>query len=124
MIRRRAGDITIVPVLATWPIGKHLIIAAPSAAVILSREVPGLLPPHRGMDSPVKVMRAACSRASRTHTKRCGLKNAPEAGRQSSHTAARPISHVSMGTITPSTVAPNTEWITEYTWPPTAKWAR
>jgi hypothetical protein len=49
------------------------------------------------------------------------LKNALEAGRQSSHTTARPVSQSSTGTIRPSTVAPTTEWITEYTWPPTAK---
>ena len=49
------------------------------------------------------------------------LKNALEAGRHSSHTTARPASHSSTGTIRPSTVAPNTEWITGYTWPPTAK---
>ena len=49
------------------------------------------------------------------------LKNAPEAGRHSSHTAARPASHNSTGTIRSSTVAPVTEWITGYTWPPMAK---
>ena len=49
------------------------------------------------------------------------LKNALEAGRQSSHTAARPVSQSSAGTIRASTVAPNTEWITEYTWPPMTK---
>jgi hypothetical protein len=49
------------------------------------------------------------------------LKNAPEAGRHSSHTAARPVSHSSTGTIRPSTVAPSSEWITEYTWPPMTK---
>ena len=49
------------------------------------------------------------------------LKNALEAGRQSSHTAARPVSQSSTGTIRPSTVAPRTEWITGYTWPPMAK---
>ena len=35
--------------------------------------------------------------------KPCGLKNALEAGRQSSHTAAAPISQVSTGPIRPST---------------------
>jgi hypothetical protein len=49
------------------------------------------------------------------------LKNALEAGRHSSHTAARPVSQSSTGTIRPSTVAPNTEWITGYTWPPMPK---
>jgi hypothetical protein len=59
------------------------------------------------------------------HAARAGLtrpwKNAPQAGRHSNHTTARPVSQSSTGTIRPSTVAPNTEWITGYTWPPTAK---
>ena len=49
------------------------------------------------------------------------LKNALQAGRHSSHTTARPVSQSSTGTIRASTVAPNTEWITEYAWPPMAK---
>ena len=48
-------------------------------------------------------------------------KNALEAGRHSSQTAARPVSQSSTGTIRKSTVAPTTEPITGYTWPPTAK---
>ncbi len=59
------------------------------------------------------------------HAARAGLtrrwKNALEAGRHSSHTAARPVSQSSTGTIRKSTVAPNTEPITGYTWPPTVK---
>jgi hypothetical protein len=49
------------------------------------------------------------------------VKNALEAGRHNSHTTARPVSQSSTGTIRPSTVAPTTEWITEYTWPPMTK---
>jgi hypothetical protein len=51
----------------------------------------------------------------------CGLKNALEAGRQSSHTTVSPVSHSSTGAIRPNTTAPAAEWITEYMWPPTSK---
>jgi hypothetical protein len=59
---------------------------------------------HRDLDDQIRhdgyALGPACM-------KPCGLKNALEAGRQSSHTAAAPASQVSMGTIRASTVTPD-----------------